>query len=112
MAVLAEEAGGADHDVDAVDTGLDSSAGILEVAPDVYGGWAGMIRTENWGSPLIGESDSRVRILACGSFVSAVPEECKTGLEEGREHTFKPSLQIASQSRRDCSDATGDVSSM
>jgi hypothetical protein len=83
MAVFAEIARGSDNDVETVDTSLDSDLGIFEMAA------------------YVGED--------LGFELARALEAIKNARSRDR---LTPSLQIASQSRLDCSEAAGLVNSM
>lgn len=85
MAVLAEVAGGSNNDIESIDTSLDGNLGVVEVASHV-------------GEDLGLELTRSQRLMKSGFSRMEV------------EHT--PSLQIASQSLLDCSEAAGLVNSM
>jgi hypothetical protein len=85
VAVLAEVAGGSDNDIETVNTSLDGDLGILEM-------------TSHVGQDL---SLELVRVL-----------ESATLREKRTRCVLTPSLQMASQSLLDCSEAAGLVSSM
>ena len=83
--VLTEERRGANDDVNAINTSLNSYPGIIHVASDVC--------------------------QDLGQFVSNKYPRTY-GKIEGLTLAFKPSLQMASQSALDCSEATGLVNSI
>jgi hypothetical protein len=82
VAVLAEVAGGSDNDIEAIDTGFDGDPGIVHVAS------------------YVGE-DLGFQLRSCQNTLSTkIPSK------------LTPSLQRASQSFLDCSEAAGLVTSM
>lgn len=89
VAVLTEEAGSADDDIEAVDTSLNSELGIAHIATDVSQDLGLYVKNR----------------VSRGSWRAAGP-----AMASGR--TLRPSLQMASQSLRDCSEAAGEVNSM
>lgn len=108
MAVFPEEAGRANDDVQAVNTGLDRELGIAHVAADVFVGFVSLVDARG------GVDRRRSRWLTCQDLglLRAVSRQIHVFRVDEEDRTFRPSLQMASQSLRDCSDAAGEVSSM
>jgi hypothetical protein len=102
VAIFAKEARRADDNIHTVYTCLYGQPGILHIAADIWQ----MIRRE-------ASHETRVMVThesKSWPWVGVSPTPRITRQIEKR--TFRPSLQISSQSLRDCSDAAGDVTSM